>query len=1175
LDAVRRDEQYLKILRGLDQKIHNQAIFGLTGSLTGFWLQGLALDSGRPVLAVTEGIKEARDLARELQAVTGQEVLVLPPRSRLPLGVKAASPEILRQRLEVFTALTGGKVRFLVAPLEAWLQPLIPRPVFQGSLNTVRKRTVLDPDQWVKDLVKMGYVREEIAQAPGQLAVRGGIVDICPHSGGPYRIEFFGDEVDSIRLYDSQTQRSLEAVEQAVIPPAGELVLTEEALYKGVGALKEIMEQDARRPGEAAARRRREVEELLLSLEEGIIPPGTESLLALFYEERDTLLDYLGYPLLVLQEPVRLAEADRSLRQEFQRELADWLNEGLAVPGNEYDIFDRDWLAQKAAALPVISLALLPRKIPGFDPGNMVTVKAQGVPHLMGKPDLLLEEISHWKALGYSIVLMLPEPDQRIRLRDLLRERGWEAVLTDNLAEPPVKGQIYLLPGNLEQGFLWPDLRLALVAASEIYARPRRPAKKIQRKSDGQRLTGLAELKEGDLVVHFQHGIGCYEGIRQMEVGGVKRDYLIVRYAGEDRLYLHTEQVELLQKYVGAEGHHPKLHKLGGGEWNRLKARVKESIEQLAAELLELYAAREALPGHAFGPDTVWQQEFEASFPYEETADQKRAIAEVKADMEKPRPMDRLLCGDVGYGKTEVALRAAFKAVMDSKQVAVLVPTTVLAQQHYRTFRERFSSYPVTVAVLSRFQTPAAQKQVIKALKAGEIDVVIGTHRLLSKDIRFKDLGLVVVDEEQRFGVAHKERLKMLTKTVDVLTMTATPIPRTMAMAMAGARDVSMIETPPEERFPVQTYVMEYNPQLTREVLRRELDRGGQAYVVHNRIGELDRIHAHLTQLVPEARIGLAHGRMPERDLEEVMLGFVEGEYDLLLCTTIVENGLDIANVNTLVVLEADRLGLSQLYQLRGRVGRTSRLAYAYFTYQPDKILSQDAEKRLSAIRQFTQFGAGFKIALRDLEIRGSGNILGPEQHGHMLAVGFDLYMKLLEETVAKLKSGPTAAVMPQPPAEGQGAVLLDLPVSAYFSEAYLPLTGVKMEMYQRLLAARTLAEVRDVTDELLDRFGEPPAEVKNLLFLTEIRLLAGQAAVEKLEARPGGVRFYFRTDFPLKGQQLMELAAKFPHELNFTMSQGLGMDLKTELKDQKLLEKVRQVLQEIITLAGQEAVLV
>ncbi|MDD4169641.1 MAG: transcription-repair coupling factor, partial [Desulfotomaculaceae bacterium] len=706
--------------------------------------------------------------------------------------------------------------------------------------------------------------------------------------------------------------------------------------------------------------------------------------------------------------------------------------------------------------------------------------------------------------MGYAIVLLVSGHQRQQQLLSDLIDCKIDAFYTGSLEGHVRAGNVAIAAGNLEGGFEFPFCRLVVLTEFDIYGQ----RKKLRRERKRyERLTPFVDMKVGDHIVHVNYGIGRYLGVVPLTIGGIQKEYLLVKYAGEDKLYVPVDQVGLIQKYLGSEGESPRLSRLGGGEWTRVKSRVKEAVREMAQDLLALYAARETVQGYAFGPDTVWQKEFEEAFPYEETPDQTRAVEDIKADMERSRPMDRLLCGDVGYGKTEVAMRAAFKAVMEGKQVAILVPTTILAQQHYNTFQQRLARYPVNVDVLSRFRTAREQRQVKLGLELGSIDIVIGTHRLVQEDVRFKDLGLLVIDEEQRFGVAHKERLKYISKNVDVLTLSATPIPRTLHMSLVGLRDTSILETPPKDRYPIQTYVMDEDPVLFREAIRRELGRGGQVFFVYNRVLDMERTAMWLQELVPEASIAIAHGQMKEDDLEQVMLDFLNGKFGVLVCTTIIENGLDISNVNTLLVKEANMMGLSQLYQLKGRVGRSNRLAYAYFTFRKDRVLGEAAEKRLAAIREFTELGSGFKIAMRDLEIRGAGNILGAEQHGHITAVGFDLYCRLLEEAVREAKGEELSQF---------NDTTIELPIEAYIPDDYISDTNQKVELYKRIAGLAASSALPDLEEELVDRFGDLHEAVQNLLAVAKVKLMAGSLKVKKISLLSGQLRLLFGLEHTL-----------------------------------------------------------
>ncbi|TYL09888.1 Transcription-repair-coupling factor [Moorella thermoacetica] len=1168
LQIIRDSEQFYAIAGGLRRGAGEVQLYGLPEGMKGLWLAAM-LDEFNPILVVTPGSEEAQRLAADIESFwPGEGIDYLPPSELLPLEVYTPSPELAAQRLKVLTNLVSGRTRILVVPVEDLLRKLPPPDTLRHSLQSLEVGQIIDREALLQKLTGLGYRREEVVEAPGQLAVRGGIIDIFPLGAEePVRLELFGDEIDSLRRFDPVSQRSVADLRAIVVGPAQE-VLPPPDLGPGLETLKAEFSQTyatlRQRQPQAARELKDRVQELIAMLEAGSWPGGSSQLQPFFYPRQATLFEYFQrQPLLVLDDPARLLEEMRRREQQRLGIFTDMLAAGLALPSQGQAYLDSADLERLWQRYQRLYFSLLPRRVPGSNPRPAVGISAQTIPAFQGKLGLVVEELTRWRREGYRIILMVADPNRVVALRQALAEQGIEALTHPEARDTLGRGEVIMVSGRLRQGFTWPEMRLAIIGDTEIYGPIRRP-RRVKTPREGSKISSFTDLKEGDYVVHVHHGIGRYLGLQQLDVGGVKKDYLLIQYAGKDRLYVPVDQVSLVQKYVGGEGHVPRLYRLGGNEWNKVKSRVQEAVQEMAQELLDLYARREAIPGHAFGPDTPWQREFEEAFPYTETPDQLRAIAEVKADMEKPRPMDRLLCGDVGYGKTEVAMRAAFKAVMDGMQVAVLVPTTILAQQHYETFKARFAPFPVKIAVLSCFCSPREQKVVVEALKRGEVDIVIGTHRLLSSDVNFKNLGLVIIDEEQRFGVAHKEKLKQLRYSVDVLTMTATPIPRTLHMSLAGVRDMSMIETPPEDRFPVQTYVVEYNPELVREAIRRELDRGGQVFIVHNRVQDIDRFAYHIQQLVPEARVGIGHGQMGEEELENVMLDFISGRYDVLVSTTIVENGLDIQNANTLIVDESDNFGLAQLYQLRGRVGRTNRLAYAYFTYRPDKVLGEIAEKRLAAIREFTAFGSGYKIALRDLQIRGAGNFLGPEQHGHMVAVGFDLYCQLLEEAVRKLKEQRGEGV-PRPALAEPQATPIELSVDTFLGDNYIPEATLKMELYHRLMNAGDLAAVEDIAAEMEDRYGPPPPEARNLLALTRVRILAREVGVISVNQKNREVELSFGQHTGLRGEKLLQLNQYFPRKLAFSSAGGLTIRVRVMgLSQEELLDLLEKVLTRI-----------
>ncbi len=847
---------------------------------------------------------------------------------------------------------------------------------------------------------------------------------------------------------------------------------------------------------------------------------------------------------LVLDEPARIREQMTKIVKEN--------------PDIKRRVFSWSELTAACQAYTVVYLSLLLQKIPATQPASVISITAKGIAPFHRQMDMVIAEIKNWQDKKQNIILFMPSHDKAANIQQHLAEEGITAVMAQEGHMPLIPGAVVVSTGALSGGFELPQARLVVLTELDIFGRQKK--KRRPRVGKDQQITYFRDINLGDYVVHVNHGIGKYVGVETLEVGGVHKDYLHIRYAGDDKLYVPTDQVGLLQKYIGAEGEVPRLSKMGGSDWLKVKTRAKAAVADMAKELIELYAQRQLQVGHAFGPDTPWQREFEDAFPYEETPDQLQAITEVTHDMEEPRPMDRLLCGDVGFGKTEVAIRAAFKAVMGGKQVAVLVPTTVLAQQHYQTFSARFAGFGPVVDVVSRFRSAREQKATLQKLALGQVDVLIGTHRILQADVVFKDLGLLIVDEEQRFGVAQKEKMKRLRANLDVLTLSATPIPRTLHMSLVGARDMSIIETPPEDRFPVQSYVVEYNEEIIREAIVRELKRGGQVYFVYNRVQTIDKVRQRLTEILPDATIKTGHGQMPEELLEQVMLDFYENRDEVLICTSIIENGLDVPNANTIIVYDADHFGLSQLYQMRGRVGRSHRMAYAYFTYRRDKVLTEVAEKRLQAIKEFAELGSGFKIAMRDLEIRGAGNLLGREQHGHIVSVGFEMYCRLLDEAVGELKTGNPVLPIPEP--------TIELNIDAYLTGDYISDAMHKIEIYQRIAAVRQEEHLTELIDELVDRFGEPPLAVTNLLGVARIKNLARRLGVRSISERDGRVEIIFNDRPDVADGGLMNAKNLFPGKLAFVPGPPETMRLATPRLSLPLIDALTKLF---LVLTGME----
>ncbi len=1095
VELFQQSKEFKKICSHLEAG-KEQLLLGPVGSQKGLLAASLG-SPGRSILLVTYSQAQAQKLYHDVaQFDPDRPVYRMDSHELLPHEEAGTAIDLKIGRLQALYGLreTGAVV---VANIDALLEKAMDPEEFFAHDMELDRTSRMDVNALSRRLTVLGYERVEMVEGRCQFSIRGGIVDIFPPLDPyPTRIELFDDEVDSMRSFDLESQRSLENIDRVHITAADETFVTPEAAARVREPILEAAEKQAQalervgRRAEAQDLQDRTLRHMEL-LEQGGTFDGINQYKPFLYPDC-TLLDYLRPDtLIIIDEPNRTAEQARDSLRDTSEMTASLLEQGRVLPRVRQTWLEWDEFFTQSKKCSLIYMSILSKRIPGMaEDMETISLSAKAADHFHGSSGNLAERMRQWRRSYYRILCVMATKQKGQHLAEFLRAEDIPAEYTDDVSNQLKSGNCVVTAGALDSGFEMPLFKIVILTDLEIYGK-QKPKPKVKLPEEGMRLS-QNELQTGDYVVHVNHGIGQYMGVETLEVSGIHKDYLVVKYSGQDKLYVPTDQIHLLQRYIGLDEGSPRLSKLGGNEWTRVKKRVKESVQEMAAGLIRLYAEREAVEGYSFGYDSDWQREFENAFPYQETPDQLQAVEDVKQDMRKIRPMDRLLCGDVGYGKTEVAIRGAFKAVEESKQVAVLVPTTILAQQHERTFLERFEKYPINIRVMSRFQSAAETNKVLRGLKDGSVDIVIGTHRLLSKDVVFRDLGLVIVDEEQRFGVTQKERLKELTKHVDVLTMTATPIPRTLHMAMVGVRDMSVIETPPEGRYPIRTYVVEYDQQTIRHAITRELARQGQVYFVHNRVQTIDKIFRDLSDLVPEARIAVAHGQMDEARLERVMLDFYQGKYDVLLCTTIIETGMDIPNVNTLIIHDADYLGLAQLYQLRGRVGRTNRVAYAYFTYRRDKSLTEDAEKRLQAIKEFTDLGSGMKIAMRDLEIRGAGNLLGPEQHGFIASVGFEMYCKLLEESVQELKGSK-----PQTPPEP----VIDVTVNAYIDEDYVRDPKQKIELYKKIIEISSREEANALEDEILDRFGDIPEPVHNLLQIARVKVEARVLGIAQIHS--------------------------------------------------------------------------
>lgn len=1090
-----QQEDTRSIIGGIEEGLKEQLIAGLSGSARTLLVASVYKELKRPVLLVTHNLLQAQKVFDDLvNLLTEQEVFLYPANELIAAEMSIASPELKGQRIEALNHWGKHKNGVVIVPMAGLRKILPPKNLWSQYQLSLKLGEDINIDGLLKQLVKMGYNRSDMVATPGEFSVRGGIIDIYPLTEtSPIRIELFDTEIDSIRSFSIEDQRSKDKKKEILIGPATEAPLEDSDFARLIGKLEEGLSKSLKRVRDDKAK-------ILLSqnigyeieqLKNGIKPDQIFKYLSLAYKNPNSLLDYLPENGLVfIDEISRVQEMDVSL----EKEEAEWYTSLLAEGHIIHDISISHNLPEllQRKKHPMLYLSLFLRHVSNTNPQNIINLSCRPMQSFHGQMHLLKAETERWKKGNYSVTFLGQDEERVKKLQRVLEDYEIEAsiIKNDSQIRP---GIAQIMQGNLQTGFELTIQKIAVITEEELFnKKTKKPSARRQKLSNAERIKSYSELKIGDYVVHVNHGIGKYLGIETLLINGIHKDYLHIRYQGTDKLYVPVEQIDLVQKYVGSEGKEPKIYKLGGSDWKKVKTKVQKSVQDIADDLIKLYAEREAAVGYQFSPDGDMQREFETSFPYQETEDQIRSIFEIKKDMEKAKPMDRLLCGDVGYGKTEVAIRAAFKAIADGKQVALLVPTTILAQQHYETIRERFQDYPINIGLLSRFRSKKQQTETLKGLKAGTVDIVIGTHRILSKDVNYRDLGLLIIDEEQRFGVTHKEKIKHLKTNVDVLTLTATPIPRTLHMSMLGVRDLSVIETPPENRFPIQTYVMEYNGGLVREAIERELARDGQVYFLYNRVEDIERKAEEISMLVPDARVTYAHGQMSENELEAVMLSFLSGEFDVLVSTTIIETGVDIPNVNTLIVFEADRMGLSQLYQLRGRVGRSNRVAYAYFTYRKDKVLTEVADKRLQAIKEFTELGSGFKIAMRDLSIRGAGNLLGAQQHGFIDSVGFDLYSQMLKEAVEERKGALKEDI--------RAAIEIDLEIDAYIPDSYIKDGHQKIEMYKRFRGIQSLDDVQELQEEMLDRFGEYPDEVSYLFTIAEMKVYAALAGVESIK---------------------------------------------------------------------------
>ncbi len=1096
-------------------------------------MMNLASDGFKQKIILTFSEQKAREIYEDMRFFH-KDTYYYPAKDLIFYSADVHGKHLVTERIKALRALSDDSPATIVTTIDALLDKLAPAAIIKDNALSIDMDSIIDTSAFAIKLVSMGYEKVSQVEMPGQFSIRGSIIDVFSLiEEVPYRIDLWDDSIDSLKSFDVESQRTIENLDEIEIYPATEFILNKTQLNDGLqridAAAKEYSESLRKQmKTEEAHRITSYINEFIDSANYSQSDMVLDSFVNYFYEEPVSLLDYfdLDNAIFLLDEPVRIEEHAMTVEHEFRENMISRLEKGYLLPKQADIIWSIKSIFARIDKANVIHFTTLDQKLKSFTINESFHMSMRGVNPYNNSFETLIKDLNSYKTRNFSVVILSASKTRAARLADdLLNEYGLNAFYTEDPSSVCMPGQVLVTYGNIHKGFEYTSIKYAVIAETDIFGTIKKKKQK-KNKYSGQHISNFADLSIGDYVVHENHGLGIYKGIDKITIDKTIKDYIKIEYADKGNLYIPVTQLDMIQKYAGSDAKKPKLNKLGTQEWTKTKSRVRGAVMDIAADLVKLYAKRQSKSGFQFEPDTLWQTEFEEMFPYDETDDQLTAIEDTKKDMESKKIMDRLICGDVGFGKTEIAIRAAFKAVQSGKQVVFLVPTTILAQQHYNNFTQRMKDFPVTIELMSRFRTPAQQKKTVEGLKKGFVDIVIGTHRVLSKDIVYKDLGLLIIDEEQRFGVAHKEKIKQLKADIDVLTLTATPIPRTLHMSLVGIRDMSVLEEAPVDRVPIQTYVMEHNDEMIREAINRELARGGQVYYVYNRVNNIDEITNRIAKLVPDANVAFAHGQMSERRLEQIMYDFINGEIDVLISTTIIETGLDISNANTMIIHDADKLGLSQLYQLRGRIGRSNRTSYAFLMYKRDKILREVAEKRLQAIREFTDLGSGFKIAMRDLEIRGAGNILGAEQSGHMEAVGYDLYCKMLNEAVLIMKGEREETESFE--------TAIDLDMDAYIPASYIKNELQKLSMYKRIAAIENIDEYEDMLDELNDRFGELPKAVTNLLRIALLKAAAHHAYILELK----GTKKQFRIDMyqkaPVDINKIPALIGKYRGDLKF-----------------------------------------
>lgn len=1163
IEPLLEDASFMKLKEHIKNNKYPIEIDNISESSRAYIIKGIYESIEKPIVILSNNDIEAKKLYDDLSLFI-YNVYLLPCKDMGFYNADAISGDIRWERLKILEKIFDNKKKVIVTTIDAATSIFAPIDIFKDNIFKLSVGDNLDVKKFIGRLIKIGYERVFTVEQCGQVSTRGGIIDIFPPTSEfPYRIELFDDEIDSIRTFSPQTQRSIDKSYVINIFPAKEIILYDDNIKLGCELItkdleKTISELNKEKKFSEVKKIKALVNENLEFLKEKGTFQNIDSYLPYFYSEPSNFFDYIGDSLIIMDDPKRCEGKLDAIYDQFNNDFELFIDRGNILSKQGELIIPKEVVIDKIKRRALVTIQSIYKTLNYFTSKERIGFKQITLNEYGGQFDLLTDYIKEKKQEKFKILILSGTKGRGNRLIETFRDKGIEVTYRDKIDEI-FNGEVVVTEGSQLKGYEFSILKVAVISDKGIFGEAKKKTKPKKIQKGVNKIKSFTDLKLGDYVVHSTNGIGIYKGIKQIEIKGIQKDYLEIEYAKNDRLYVPVYQLDLVQKYIGSEGKNPKINRLSSLEWTKAKKKAKKAIEEIAEELVKLYASRSLETGYKYSKDNVWQNQFEEEFPYVETPDQLNAISDIKNDMETGKVMDRLLCGDVGYGKTEVALRAAFKAVMDGKQVAVLVPTTILAKQHYSNFIKRFSSFPVNIEMVCRFRTPLEQRKSLKKLSEGNLDIIIGTHRILQKDVSYKDLGLLIIDEEQRFGVKHKEKIKELKKSVDVLTLSATPIPRTLHMSLTGVRDISVIETAPEERYPIQTYVIEFNEQLIREAIIKEISRDGQVFFVYNRVETIHKMKLYLNELIPEARIAIGHGQMTERELENVMNDFMEGQYDVLLCTTIIETGIDIQNCNTMIIYDSDKMGLSQLYQLRGRVGRSNRIAYAYFTYKKDKEITELAEKRLKAIKEFTELGSGFKIAMRDLEIRGAGNMMGSAQHGQMASIGYDLYCKMLEEAVGKLRGETHEELL---------ETSVDIRINAFIPDSYINSQSNKIELYKKIAAIDSLEDVEDIRDELIDRYADIPTDVDNLIDISYLKSVANKLGICDLKEVNEKIEITFESKDRLSKGIINKILTKYRSEIVVRLGDIPLISYRTNgVKRKDVIKRLIEILLDLKTI--------